>query len=356
MKTEEEVEEPPIVANVGAEPSPEPRVSWEAAAQAVAEKNDNLGDQENVVKKEVVTPVTPQVKKFNLPPWAYVIFIGLSIFSYSMIPPEPVEETVTEVPVVVESVVEEESIIVPARTDLDPKDVVPTAIEPEEEMINPVAMEDNIVVPPRTDIAQISSLPIGVTEESSVSVSAKKNEDQMDESSLIISPEGNGEAGLEEVIVEEYKPPESPMAQAEADVALEPKTYPTPMILPEEEVLLPEQPFISVLRLVAWSDSLSEDARKILQDFEVEAELFPKASIVIKAYVSSDTASPENDKISLKRAEDIRDILVNDGFLAKRIKAIGMGVQNPVAVNSSKEGRDQNRRVELELLPKAYTE
>jgi OOP family OmpA-OmpF porin len=59
----------------------------------------------------------------------------------------------------------------------------------------------------------------------------------------------------------------------------------------------------------------------------------------------------------LKRAESVRDKLVEFGLEAGRIiKIEGMGKRNPVAPNTNRDGSDnpegrvQNRRIELELI------
>ena len=54
-----------------------------------------------------------------------------------------------------------------------------------------------------------------------------------------------------------------------------------------------------------------------------------------------------NNKLSLQRAEAVRDYLVSQGIDAERITALGMGPAMPVAPNDTREGRQQNRRVEI---------
>ena len=58
-----------------------------------------------------------------------------------------------------------------------------------------------------------------------------------------------------------------------------------------------------------------------------------------------------NQKLSEERAGTVRNFLVSEGVPATRISSIGFGSKMPVATNASAEGRQQNRRVEIELRP-----
>jgi len=54
-----------------------------------------------------------------------------------------------------------------------------------------------------------------------------------------------------------------------------------------------------------------------------------------------------NLTLSVKRAEAVRDYLLFKGIEANRITSQGYGQENPIADNTTAEGRSQNRRVEL---------
>ncbi|SFV54852.1 Outer membrane protein A precursor [hydrothermal vent metagenome] len=57
-----------------------------------------------------------------------------------------------------------------------------------------------------------------------------------------------------------------------------------------------------------------------------------------------------NQKLSEQRAETIKFKLIEFGINADRIEAIGKGENEPIATNTTKEGRRKNRRVEIEIL------
>ncbi len=56
-----------------------------------------------------------------------------------------------------------------------------------------------------------------------------------------------------------------------------------------------------------------------------------------------------NTRLGRKRAEFVRDLLLRRGVPAKQISVKSMGAKDPVASNKTKEGRAQNRRVELKI-------
>ena len=71
----------------------------------------------------------------------------------------------------------------------------------------------------------------------------------------------------------------------------------------------------------------------------------------IKASVTGHTddqgPSSGNRRLSKKRAETVRDFMVDEGISVDQIVAKGMGPDEPIANNNTDEGRAQNRRVEI---------
>ena len=75
----------------------------------------------------------------------------------------------------------------------------------------------------------------------------------------------------------------------------------------------------------------------------------PTATIDIKGYSDSTGSDSYNVSVSGFRANTIKTFLVGKGVEPVKIKAVGLGSENPVDTNKTKEGRRKNRRVELEL-------
>ena len=76
-----------------------------------------------------------------------------------------------------------------------------------------------------------------------------------------------------------------------------------------------------------------------------------QGKIEVRGYVSSDKSSRENTQLSIHRAEAVQEMLINKGVDRAMIVVRGMGVQDPLASNDTPEGREKNRRVELEVIP-----
>jgi len=57
-----------------------------------------------------------------------------------------------------------------------------------------------------------------------------------------------------------------------------------------------------------------------------------------------------NQKLSVRRAESVKAYLVSKGVEPNRIYTEGKGEKQPVASNKTKDGRQKNRRVEIEVI------
>jgi OmpA-OmpF porin, OOP family len=73
---------------------------------------------------------------------------------------------------------------------------------------------------------------------------------------------------------------------------------------------------------------------------------------VIIAVGHTDATGPDgyNQKLSMARSEAVKAYLVSKGIDKSRVYTEGKGETQPVADNKTKEGRAQNRRVEIEVV------
>jgi outer membrane protein OmpA-like peptidoglycan-associated protein len=73
----------------------------------------------------------------------------------------------------------------------------------------------------------------------------------------------------------------------------------------------------------------------------------PDAPIEVDGYTDNQGKGDTNLVLSQKRADSVADYLISRGIAKDRVKAFGKGPDNPIADNTSTEGRAQNRRVEI---------
>jgi len=91
----------------------------------------------------------------------------------------------------------------------------------------------------------------------------------------------------------------------------------------------------------------SYDDIRNLADFMKE---YGQTSTVVEGHTDSVGTDAYNQRLSERRANAVRDVLVNQhGRDSSRIEAVGYGESRPVADNATEEGRAINRRVEAEV-------
>lgn len=93
--------------------------------------------------------------------------------------------------------------------------------------------------------------------------------------------------------------------------------------------------------------SLRSEARANLQRVVEFVNRYPGSSVLIEGHTDSQGSANLNQVLSQKRAEAVRDALVQDGIDGARLSALGVGEDRPVADNASEAGRAKNRRVEI---------
>jgi OmpA-OmpF porin, OOP family len=94
---------------------------------------------------------------------------------------------------------------------------------------------------------------------------------------------------------------------------------------------------------------------------EAEAELhrvaeairaYAGAEVVVDGHTDAVGAKPVNMKLSLLRAQSVRQYLIDrEGIEGSKIQTRGFGPTAPIAGNETPEGRERNRRVEIVVVP-----
>ncbi|HSZ61958.1 MAG TPA: OmpA family protein [Terriglobales bacterium] len=93
--------------------------------------------------------------------------------------------------------------------------------------------------------------------------------------------------------------------------------------------------------------TLKPDARERLARISGIVLAYPDLKLEIDGYTDSVGSDEYNQTLSDKRAEAVRDYLVNSGVSMNNVVARGLGKSDPVANNGTAAGRQLNRRVEM---------
>lgn len=120
-----------------------------------------------------------------------------------------------------------------------------------------------------------------------------------------------------------------------------------------EEVVVVEHETIVVRDLLFAFDSSKLDAADEAVLDDVAARLkseAPDAKLTITGHTDSVGSDAYNQKLSERRAHAVADYLMRSGIPASNIVSVGgAGESQPVADNSTKDGRAMNRRVEIQI-------
>ena len=79
---------------------------------------------------------------------------------------------------------------------------------------------------------------------------------------------------------------------------------------------------------------------------------YPDSDILVKGHTDSTGSEKYNQELSERRSKSVKNYLISNGVSDSRITAIGFGETIPITSNDTDEGRETNRRVEIEIKPR----
>jgi outer membrane protein OmpA-like peptidoglycan-associated protein len=99
------------------------------------------------------------------------------------------------------------------------------------------------------------------------------------------------------------------------------------------------------------SSDINADFFAVLNSVALVVNKYEKTYIDIIGHTDNTGGAEMNQRLSEARANSVARYLESQKVLPQRIVTSGMGMNNPIASNSTPEGRAQNRRVEIVLTP-----
>ncbi len=106
---------------------------------------------------------------------------------------------------------------------------------------------------------------------------------------------------------------------------------------------------------------MSSQGQQIIAKMAAKLAPTQEAKLVVNGYTDNAPIGPalrrqgitSNQELSQKRAENVMQYMISQGVKADLVSAKGYGDSDPIASNSTAQGRAQNRRVEITLAPES---
>ena len=146
---------------------------------------------------------------------------------------------------------------------------------------------------------------------------------------------------VEDMTVECGAEPPAPEVKAEA-----PPPPPPPPVIKYETTTM------STTALFAFdSAELKEAGKASLQELgdKIKAKGAKVVDIDIIGHTDSTGPADYNMGLSVRRAQSVADYIISEGIDANIIDVTGEGENNPIASNDTREGRAENRRVDISV-------
>ena len=97
------------------------------------------------------------------------------------------------------------------------------------------------------------------------------------------------------------------------------------------------------------SATLTEQDKHILNEIPHKIENCPELVIDIMGYTDNVGTENYNKQLGKERAQAVQNYLTHLGVSGHRVRTMSMGENDPIACNSTEEGRTQNRRAVVEF-------
>lgn len=104
------------------------------------------------------------------------------------------------------------------------------------------------------------------------------------------------------------------------------------------------------IEFAASSAVIAQSNDRLLDSLAEAAKVCPGA-VRIEGHTDSSGSATLNRSLSLRRAEAVRAALVERGVPAGRLFTEGFGASKPISDNTTDEGRERNRRIEIRMAP-----
>ncbi len=172
----------------------------------------------------------------------------------------------------------------------------------------------------------------------------------------------NAEKCHADAVAARVEPPPEPAPAATNEPVNPPAAEPTP-IAPATTVAAPPSDLPPDVKPYVETVSITANALFAFDEVEIKpaarhqlANIAGKLKtqrevdeVVITGHTDAIGSDAYNRELSEKRAQRVRDFLLSEGIVSKRIVIQALGEEKPIASNDTPEGRAKNRRVEISV-------
>ncbi len=122
-----------------------------------------------------------------------------------------------------------------------------------------------------------------------------------------------------------------------------------PEVAPTAEVIATLNSYAKTILFDSGKASFKQQTYPVLQAITAILKEYPKSNFSIEGHTDSVGSKSLNQGLSDKRANAVKDYLVENGVGSGRLSAYGFGEDYPIDSNATRSGRQNNRRVEVKL-------
>ena len=107
--------------------------------------------------------------------------------------------------------------------------------------------------------------------------------------------------------------------------------------------------FNSAILFDTNKSALKAKSKQDLTEFAHVLKDYPDTDLVVEGHTDNRGKKARNQKLSVARAESVIKFLAGQGVAQQRMTGRGLADERPVADNKTAKGREQNRRVEIQI-------
>jgi outer membrane protein OmpA-like peptidoglycan-associated protein len=99
------------------------------------------------------------------------------------------------------------------------------------------------------------------------------------------------------------------------------------------------------------SPDISSSFYPVLDSVGLVLKEYDKTMVEVAGHTDSDGSDVYNQQLSQRRAQSVVSYLTSREIRGDRFLTVGVGETRPIASNTTPDGKAQNRRVEITIVP-----